>query len=134
MQLPRPHREHLQFALAGILGLVVDVLSLYLLLLAGSGFYLGRALSFLLAVIATWLVNRHYTFSAGRAQSDKGLIQEFGHYLLAMSGGGAINYAVYSLLVWQLPPAPWLALLAVAAGSLSGMVFNFCAAKWLVFR
>lgn len=129
-------RQALRFALAGVAGLAADVGLLYLALAAGLGWYGGRLLSFLGAVWLTWRINRRYTFGAAR---DASLWREWWRYLLAMTGGGLCNYAVYSGVVWLLrdwPPLPpvLLPLLAVAAGSLAGMALNFASAKFLVFQ
>lgn len=125
----------LRFALVGVAGLLVDLLVLYVALAAGAGWYGGRVLSFLCAVLVTWQINRRFTFQAGRG--DTSLWREWWRYLLAMSAGGAINYATYSLLVYL--AARWLAphllaLLGVCAGSLAGMSANFIGARYFVFQ
>lgn len=126
--------EALRFAVAGVAGLVADTAVLYLLLATGLGWALARALSFLAAVWVTWQINRRYTFRpAGISRW-----QEWWRYLLAMLGGGLVNYAVYSAVMLAAPwlsfvPALLLPLCAVAAGSLAGMTLNFVSAKFLVF-
>lgn len=132
----KTRREALRFAAAGVAGLAADVLLLYLALALGLGWYFGRALSFLGAVWVTWRLNRRYTFDVAGAASSW---MEWWRYLLAMAGGGLVNYAVYSAAVWLLRdwpllPALLLAPLAVAAGSLAGMVLNFASAKFFVFQ
>lgn len=132
----KTRREALRFAAAGVAGLAADVLLLYLALALGLGWYAGRALSFLGAVWVTWRLNRRYTFDVAGAASSWA---EWWRYLLAMAGGGLLNYAVYSAAVWLLrdwAPLPALLLppLAVAAGSLAGMVLNFASAKFFVFQ
>jgi putative flippase GtrA len=54
-------KELLRFAIAGTVGFVVDAGVLYLVK-DSLGYYLGRALSFFLAVFCTWLLNRQFTF------------------------------------------------------------------------
>ena len=122
-------RQFGRFAVAGVAGLIVDVGVLYVALALGSGYYAGRALSFLAAVYATWRINRRYTFTATASPW-----REWWRYLAAMLGGGAVNYAVYALLVANVPPHPLLPFAAVACGSLAGMVVNFTSARLLVFR
>ena len=124
-------RQFARFALAGVAGLAADVLVLYLALAIGMGFYAGRVLSFLAAVWVTWQINRHYTFDSGLAGSAW---RQWWRYLAAMLGGGAVNYAAYSLVILLAAPRPWLALAAVAAGSLAGMLVNFTSARLVVFR
>jgi len=124
-------RELLRFALAGVAGFVVDAGVLYSMLAIGAGYFLGRGFSFLAAVWATWQINRRFTFTE---RTDKSLWTEWWHYLLAMLGGGAVNYAAYSAAVLLLPKGPLLPLFAVAVGSLAGMTVNFVSAKLWVFK
>jgi putative flippase GtrA len=123
-QLPR-------FALAGTAGFVVDAAVLYAALAAGMGYYSGRAVSFFVAVVTTWLINRTWTFEARRTRPT---VAEFARYFAAMALGGAVNYATYAIVVSVLPRAPWLPLAGVAAGSIAGLGVNFATARLWVFR
>ncbi len=123
-QLPR-------FVLAGAVGFVVDAGVLYAALAAGLGYYSGRTVSFLVAVVITWLINRNWTFEA---RPTRPTLAEFGRYFAAMSLGGAVNYATYAIVVGLLPIAAWLPLAAVAAGSIAGLGVNFATARHWVFR
>jgi putative flippase GtrA len=133
-------RQLLLFAVAGVIGLAVDMGVLYLLApLLAHGFappfnwYAARVLSFICAATATWLFNRRFTFAGARAAS---LWRQWLAYLSAMLGGAAVNYAVYVLALRLL--AEPLGLLApaasVALGSLAGMGVNFLSARHLIFR
>lgn len=122
-------RSFLWFAVAGVMGLLVDVA--VLTALRGTlGVYGARIVSFLLAATATWLLNRHVAFAGRRATA--GLLGEYLQYLGLMVGGGIVNLATYSLFAWQFPRTPlWLALY-VAAGSLAGMMVNYLGVnRWL---
>lgn len=125
------HRQFLRFALAGAVGFVVDVGMLYLALGLGLGYYLGRVVSFLAAALTTWQINRRYTFSVRVGEHWS---VEWLRYLLAMLGGGAVNYGCYAALVYGLPRSAYLPALAVAAGSVAGLTVNFLAARFWVFR
>lgn len=124
-------RELLRFGIVGVIGMVVDVSVLYLAMASGLGWHTGRICSFLAAVTATWQCNRRYTFTSRREQS---LWLEWWRYLAAMSGGGAINFATYSLVTVTFPTLPLLPMVAVAAGSIAGLGVNFIGAKYLVFK
>ncbi|MDP3522831.1 MAG: GtrA family protein [Hydrogenophaga sp.] len=120
------------FALAGVLGLGVDTAALYLLMALGLPFAAARAISFVAAASFTWWFNRRLTFRHVRVV--EAWWRQWLHYLAAMSLGGVVNYAV-SLLAYQAWPLvhAW-PVLALALGSLAGMVFNFLSARFWVFR
>lgn len=124
-------RQFWRFGIAGGIGFVVDVLVLYVAVALGAGVYLGRVASFFCATFATWQVNRNFAFAAARSAS---LWVEWWRYVLAVLGGGLVNYLIFSLVVATLPPGPLLPLISVAAGSIGGMVVNFVSTKLLVFR
>ena len=124
-------RQVLFFAVAGVIGLIVDVAVLYALRDAIGPFY-GRAVSFFAAVAATWLVNRSITFrerSSGLSRK-----REFTAYFTLMLAGGAVNYATYSALVLGSGVVRQHLFLGVAAGSLAGMLVNFLTSRYLLFR
>ena len=123
--------ELLRFLGAGLLGLLADVGVLYCALALGSGWFAGRALSFLCAVWVTWQFNRRFTFTPREAMPAW---EEWWRYLSAMLLGGVVNYGAYTLVVLTLPYHPWLPLAAVSAGSLAGLSVNFLSAKYFVFH
>jgi Predicted membrane protein len=124
-------RQIFLFALAGVIGLGVDIAVLYVLRDAIGPFY-GRAVSFFAAVLATWLVNRTLTFKGRLSGLSKK--SEFTAYLSLMLIGGAVNYAIYSVLVVGVDTVREHLFLGVAAGSLAGMFVNFLTSKYLLFR
>ncbi|UVH57239.1 GtrA family protein [Variovorax paradoxus] len=124
-------RELLSFALVGVIGLVVDVVVLYLLAPL-LGWYGARVVSFLAAATTTWAFNRRYTF-APSASAGRSLWREYLGYLATMAAGAVLNYGAYVLtLHWV--EGRWAAALGVALGSLAGMSANFLSARYLVFR
>ena len=89
-------REVLFFAISGILGFVVDTSVLYLLL-GSLGLYAGRGVSFVCAVISTWLFNRNLTFKDRTSSLSRR--RELLRYFLLMIGGGIVNLGVYAIVV-----------------------------------
>jgi putative flippase GtrA len=123
-------KQLLLFAVAGTIGFVVDA-GVLVWVHALLGAYFGRLLSFFCAVITTWLINRSLTF---RHQRDaKPLHREFSLYFLTTLGGGAVNLAGYSLLVYLFDLSVRGLPLAVAVGSLAGMLVNFWLSRRFVF-
>ena len=123
--------QFLRFGVSGGIGFIVDVAVLYLAMAAGANFYWGRGISFLCAVFATWQINRNYAFKPSGAMS---LWQEWWRYLLAMLGGGVINYLASAVAVALLPPSSVAPMIGVAIGSIAGMSVNFISSKLFVFR
>jgi len=123
-------REFLLFAVAGVVGFVVDAGVLYLAA-PHLGWYGARVLSFLAAATATWAMNRLLAFRARR--SDASLVREYLGYLTTMLGGALVNYAAY-VAVLHAASGSWAPLLGVAVGSGAGVVVNFLAARHLVFK
>lgn len=124
-------RQMLQFAVAGAIGFVVDASVLYVCLWLGLGYFAGRAVSFLCAVFVTWQVNRRLAFSN---EAGRSIWREWFQYLAAMSFGGVVNYAAYSLVILLVPASPVVPLLAVGVGSIAAMSVNFLSAKFWVFK
>ncbi|WP_322063040.1 GtrA family protein [Paraburkholderia sp. J63] len=118
------------FAIAGTIGFLVDAGMLYLMLKLHTGPYIGRLISFLCAVFVTWQINRQYTFAPNQGRS---LWREWNEYLAAMAFGGACNYGIYVLATRGLPNTAYTPLIAVALGSVTGMVVNFVSAKLWVY-
>jgi putative flippase GtrA len=125
-----PSRKFLRFAQVGVAGFVVDWACLTLFLWLGTGFVVGRALSYLCAATTTWLLNRLWTF----ASTDPLLLLQAVRFLSTNAVGGAINYGVSVLLAIGFP-GMILAhpVIAVAAGALSGLAANFTLSKRFVF-
>lgn len=121
----------IRFGLVGTVGFVVDLGSLLLTLKVGAGYFVGRIISFLLAVLTTWFLNRQFTFTNTRHMSIR---REQARYLVAMSMGGIVNYAIYCFVITTLNMPNFVAAIGVACGSLGGMAVNFALAKWWVFK
>lgn len=124
-------KELFFFGLAGTVGFLIDSTTLYMLK-GALGLYLARAISFLCAVIGTWLINRSLTFKHHSSQLT--LSREFLRYLIMMLLGGVVNYLVYALSVYNLPTVREHPILGVALGSLAGMVVNYLQMKLLLFK
>jgi putative flippase GtrA len=125
----RINRELFWFAAAGTLGFVVDTSILYMLQSFGLRFGWARIVSFLAAVITTWIINRWLTFRVDAPVTPT----EFFKYLGAMSVGGIINYGVSYVVVTEYPIGTATGVLAVAAGSVSGLLVNYLSSKLWVF-
>lgn len=134
MNAPAQLSTLVRFGLVGALGFVVDASVLHVLVsYAGMHLLLARACSFVCAATTTWAANRVFTFAVvprlGRA-----LLAEWAAYFAASLGGGCVNYLVFAAAVRLSPVLHDFPTLAVALGTLAGMVFNFLMYSRYVFR
>jgi putative flippase GtrA len=120
------------FGMVGVVGFIVDAGVLYLgIHRGGLNPYEARALSVLAGITTTRTLNRSITFR-GRCRGH-GPLREYLHYLSVNALGGALNYSVYSLTVWLLPPTTWAPLAALICGSGCGWVVNYAMSHRFVF-
>ena len=122
----------LRFGIVGALGFLVDSGVLYLGIIRFElDLYTGRALSYLVAATFTWALNRAYTF---RDRDNKSLLRQWGKFLVFNLSGGFVNYCVYAVLVTLFAVCRTYPVVAVAAGSATGLVVNFGFSRRFVFR
>ena len=131
--LPPIDGHFARFCCVGGLGFVVDFTVLKTVVHLGLNPYGGRWVSFSVAVVATWLVNRAWTFREHAAQR-RPLLAEFAGYLAVQSVGFAANFTVYALIVAEVSALNGRLLPPTIAGTAAGLVINYLGAKHLVFR
>lgn len=121
------------FGSAGVLGYLADA-SVTLLLEEALGVYLARVPAFLAAATVTWVINRNYTFGKNSTRHNS-LFKEYLHYLSVMIFGLMANYATYAVSITILKDrVDYAILLAIAMGSLAGMIFNFINSKKYIYN
>jgi putative flippase GtrA len=126
-------RRLVRFGAVGVIAFVVDAGSLWVAVhRLGLGLYSGRAVSFVLAATVAWYLNRRFTFG-DRGSAGLGH-RQWALYLLASVTGAIANVGTYALLVASMAPFARAPTLAVAAGSVAGMLVNFNAYSRFVFR
>ena len=120
-----------KFVAVGGAGFVVDATLLSLLSSSGVDPWLGRLVSFPVAVTVTWLLHRKWTFKNTAANAERS--QEYARYWAVQAVGCLINLLFYYslLLIWPILTG-WPAV-ALAAGSAAAMLFNFTASRRYVF-
>lgn len=124
-------RQFFIFGLVGTAAFLVDVAVLYALR-EFLGLFVARIVSFLVATLFTWSVNRTLTFANGRSRLSPHA--EFLRYLLFVLGGGGVNLLTYTWLVTSVALVASHPFLGVAAGSITGMLVNFSLLKWILYR
>ena len=96
----------------------------------GWGVYSARLVSGTAAILATWLLNRHWTFR-DRASDNK--IRESSTYAGIQLLGVVINFSVYGVSIYLSSTLMEYPVLPAAMGSITAMLFNFTASKRYAF-
>lgn len=125
--------QFLRFALVGTAGFVVNEAALWAVHgMTGLNYYWSQPFAFLIAVTFTWWGNRALTFRDQAAREN--LIHEWGRFVVANGLGAIANYALYAGMLRFAPPPADNPYLALAAGTLFGLIFNFTLSRRFVFR
>jgi putative flippase GtrA len=120
-----------RFVLVGGVGFVVDSgIMLWLMRLHTWEPIAARSVSFPVAVALTWMLNRLWSFAAGRARKP---MAQLAAYLLTQAGGLAINYLVFAGLTtfggfWRDWPV-----ICLAVGAVLSMAFTYTVSRRHVF-
>ena len=126
--MPGPDRTFWRFCLVGAFGFLIDAAALLALMGSGLDPYLARAVSLLVAVTATWICHRHFTFgSQGTAP-----VAEWARFVMVNGLGIAVNYAVYATLLTLIDGLAPLTALVVA--SALALAVNYTGARHFAFR
>lgn len=124
-------RRFAKFCIAGTIAFLVDAgIVTALTALFGMDPYVARILSFLAAATTTWAINRRYTFEMKQPPSHG----ELAGYVVLMLAGAAVNYGAYAACITFWPLAREHLWLAVAIGSMAGLVLNYLSARALFGR
>lgn len=124
-----PARQVLGFGIVGSIGFLVEASVLQVLYVLGVPPFWGRFVSFPVAVVITWQLNRNFTFKA-RPPGQAGAAWYVAGQLL----GALINLGVFvgAMKIW--PALQDWPVVPLALGSGVAMVFNFCWSRAVVFR
>jgi putative flippase GtrA len=125
----------IRFGFVGAAGFTVDAGVLYAMTgLIGLGPQVGRLVSFPVAVAATWLLNRYFTFR-GQTSHHTPLRQAL-VYLGVQICGGVANFGAYSLVLALRPDLKHMPLLLIplAFGAAAGLCLTFLGSKHIAFK
>jgi putative flippase GtrA len=122
-------KKLIRFGIAGGLGFAVDAGLLTLLLhTTPLGPFLARLIAIAVAMAATWVFNRTFTFD----RSTHSLAVEGFRYGSVGLTSALVNYALYSMLLLTLPALQPLAAMVFATAA--SMFFSFFGYSRFVFR
>ena len=123
--------QFLRFGAVGVVGFLIDAAVLYSCVFAlQTDPYSGRLFSYLIAATSTWALNREFTFrDFDRSNPNR----QWAKFVAVNAIGGLINFCVYAAILVLAQPHTLIPLAAIAAGSLSGLLFNFWVSRVYVF-
>lgn len=122
----------LRFGAVGAVGFVVDGGLLWVLTASGTDAYLARAISFPVAVVVTWALNRNWTFRATKGIQTRR--REFSRYFGVQAIGSLTNYAIYASWIAALGASQAMILTGFVIGSAIGAIVNFLGARHFAFH
>ncbi|HEY9035711.1 MAG TPA: GtrA family protein [Pseudomonadales bacterium] len=122
----------MRFAVVGGCGFVVDAA---VLAVAVHGYGMGpiaaRIISFSVAVMVTWLLNRTFTFNE---ETMHGPTRELVLYVLVSVTGFASNFTVYAALIYAFEWAAQYPVVALVPSSLLAAFVNYLGSARIAFR
>jgi putative flippase GtrA len=123
-------RQFLRFAAVGFGGFLIDNACVYGL--RGTiGLYWAGLVAWAFAATGTWVLNRIWTFrGSGRGPSHR----QYLSFLTANAFTFALNRGVYFTLITISPLCVQYPVLAIIAGTASGMFLNFHLFRTVVFK
>lgn len=118
-----------RYGLVGIAGFVIDA-AILTLLVSGLAFghYRSRAISFAVAVTATWLINRRWVFNP----TDRAVKEYYGYFFVQVLGA-IINLGVYVVMIETFPVLAKVPVVPLACGALIAMALNYSLLRLFVY-
>jgi putative flippase GtrA len=123
-----------RFAAVGVVGFGVDAAVLSgLVLWLGLDAFAARLVSFMLAVLSTYLLNRRFTFAGPAAHGAAARTAEYVRYLVVQVLGAAANLGVYAAAIAMQPALAAIPVVPLAIGAVAGLVVNLSGSRLWVF-
>ncbi|MDE2184306.1 MAG: GtrA family protein [Alphaproteobacteria bacterium] len=125
----------IRFATVGTAGFLVNEAALAVAKeLLGMGDHAAWFFGFAISVTFTWWGNRTFTFADKASDHHIGILAEWARFVATNSLGAAANFAVYAACIHYAPWPVSTPYLALAVGTVIGLIFNFTLSKLIVFR
>lgn len=129
----RKHRSFMWFLCAGSIAFWIDFFTLWILQALGVNLWLARAVAFIVAATFTWFFNSRISFR-GREARFKNL-KGWGSYMGLAAIGGILNYCASMFVLKSVSTiTPLTMFLAIAAGSLAGLLANYLSNHFIFFK
>lgn len=118
------------FTITGTLGFIVDSgIFSYLYYIESFNMIFSRIISFIIAVLVTWILNRSFTFENNSKMKKT---KEYLHYLKIQLTGAIINFIIFFSFIYFLEIFKDIPLGALAIASICAMFYNFIFSKKLL--
>lgn len=133
-RLTRRDSTLLRFLIVGTVGFLVDGAILQALVSLGAWAPVpARFVSFSVAVMVTWLLNRTFTFgAAGSAKAAP--VRSVLRYVMVSVAGAGINVGTFAALVLLSALMAAHPVIPLAIGSIVALMFNYLGSKHFAFR
>ncbi len=122
----------IKFIIVGGIGFIIDGSILLILRKSGLDLTLCRIISFSIAVICTWLLNKNWTFSIDDEVKNKS--QKHYLYFIFQCLGAIINFIVFVFLTKKFIAMHMNPLIPFSIASGIAMIFNYLTSKLIVFK
>jgi putative flippase GtrA len=123
------------YAWVGCVGFAIEAIILTALATyLGVNIYLARAISFTVALTATWYLNGRFTFPSDRHGGRDSKAREYGRYAAVQVVGAMTNLAVFGGLIAFVPSLKAIPVVPLAVGAALGLLINFGGSRLWVFR
>jgi putative flippase GtrA len=122
--------QFLRFGVVGVVGLVVDTITVYGLR-HSLGLYGAGLVAYVTAASGNWMLNRIWTF---RGRGSGSARRQWGLFMATNLVGFVLNRGTYAILVTFVAAAANQPVIATTAGAAAGMLVNFDLSRRLVFR
>jgi putative flippase GtrA len=122
--------QFLKFGTVGGFGFLADTAIVYTLR-GALGLYAAGMVSYVLVATLNWALNRVWTF---RGRGSEPAHHQWAKFLAMNLLGLVLNRGTYAALIATVPLCVKAPVLAIAAGSIAGMIANFTLSRWVVFR
>ena len=119
------------FVLVGAIGFLIDA-GILTVLMTGFEFdhYRARAISFTIAVTATWYMNRRWVFERNAVRISG---REYTSYFVVQVIGAVINLSVFVAAIEFAPNLASWPVIPLAIGAAAALLFNFTVSSRFVF-
>ena len=119
------------FVLVGTLGFIVESSTiLSLVLYAQASPMSAKFIAFPIAVLVTWILNRHLTFTTERKNRP---LSELFKYFQTAIGGMFVNLLAFFTVLTINQNAIIVIFFATASGALAGLLVNYLGCSYFVF-